>query len=165
MYKLLFQYLPYFGSVSPYTDPTKIYIRLSLSLMLPLNIGLPKTPRGLFLDRCHEPCPSVIPNTDQPRLQPRPPSPDPVLPQRWPSQDYCFLVSVMGWSLSSFTRWQTPPIPASVGVSSNGVVFGLFRKLLGVSGLLPLSLPSNNVFDKYRMNLNVQLYGTLGIHK
>ena len=35
--------------------------------MLPLNIGLPKTPHGLFLDRCHEPCPSVIPNTDQPR--------------------------------------------------------------------------------------------------
>ena len=74
--------------------------------MLPLNIGLPKTPPGLFLDRC----PSVIPNTDQPRLQLRPPSPDPVLPQCWPSQDsspdpvlpqhwsdqdYCFLVSVM----------------------------------------------------------------------
>ena len=37
--------------------------------MLPFNIGLPKTPHGLFLDRCHEPCPSVIPNTDQPRLQ------------------------------------------------------------------------------------------------
>ena len=48
--------------------PTKIYICLSLSLMLPLNIGLPKTPHGLSLDRCHEPCPSVIPNTDQPRL-------------------------------------------------------------------------------------------------
>ena len=47
--------------------PTKIYICLSLSHMLPLNIGLPKTPHGLFLDRCHEPCPSVIPNTDQPR--------------------------------------------------------------------------------------------------
>ena len=37
--------------------------------MLPLNIGLPKTPHGLSIDRCHEPCPSVIPNTDQPRLQ------------------------------------------------------------------------------------------------
>ena len=36
--------------------------------MLPLNIGLPKTPPGLILDRCHEPCPSVIPNTDQSRL-------------------------------------------------------------------------------------------------
>ena len=35
--------------------------------MLPLNIGLPKAPHGLSLDRCHEPCPSVIPNTDQPR--------------------------------------------------------------------------------------------------
>ena len=35
--------------------------------MLPFNIGLPKTPPGLILDRCHEPCPSVIPNTDQPR--------------------------------------------------------------------------------------------------
>ena len=44
--------------------------------MLPLNIGLPKTPHGLPIDRCHEPCPSVIPNTDQPRLQPRPLSPD-----------------------------------------------------------------------------------------
>ena len=48
--------------------------------MLPLNIGLPKTPHGLFLDRCHEPCPGAIPNTDQPRLQLRPLSPDPVLP-------------------------------------------------------------------------------------
>ena len=56
--------------------------------MLPYNIGLPKTPHGLFLDRCHGPCPSVIPNTDQPRLQLRPLSPDPVLPQHWPSQDY-----------------------------------------------------------------------------
>ena len=64
--------------------------------MLPLNIGLPKTPHGLFLDRCHEPCPSVIPNTDQPRLQLRPLSLDPVLPQHWSNQDYCFLVSVMG---------------------------------------------------------------------
>ena len=51
----------------PWHWPTKIYICLSLSLMLPLNIGLPKTPHGLILDRCHEPCPSVIPNTDQPR--------------------------------------------------------------------------------------------------
>ena len=68
----------------------------SLSLMLPLNIGLPETPHGLFLDRCHEPCPSVIPNTDQPRLQLRPLSLDPVLPQHWSNQDYCFLVSVMG---------------------------------------------------------------------
>ena len=42
--------------------------------MLPLNIV--------------EPCPSVIPNTDQPRLQPRPLIPDPVLPQHWPNQDY-----------------------------------------------------------------------------
>ena len=48
--------------------------------MLPLNIGLPKTPHGLPIDRCHEPCPSVIPNADQPRLQLRPLSPDPVLP-------------------------------------------------------------------------------------
>ena len=63
--------------------------------MLPLNIGLPKTPHGLYLDRCYEPCPSVIPNTDQPRLQLRPLSPDPVLPQCWSSQGYCFLVSVM----------------------------------------------------------------------
>ena len=81
--------------------------------MLPLNIGLPKTPRGLVLDRCHEPCPSVIPNTDQPRpntgliktgISPIPscsrptsrPSLDLMLPQHQPNQDYCFLVSVMG---------------------------------------------------------------------
>ena len=64
--------------------------------MLPLNIGLPRTPHGLFLDRCHEPCPSVILNTDQPSLQPRPPSLDLMLPQHQPNQDYCFLVSVMG---------------------------------------------------------------------
>ena len=51
----------------PWHWPTKIYICLSLSLLLPLNIGLPKTPPGLILDRCHEPCPSVIPNTDQSR--------------------------------------------------------------------------------------------------
>ena len=97
----------------PWHWPTKIYIHLSLSLMLPLNIGLPKTPHGLFLDRCHEPCPSVIPNTDQPRpntgpiktgISPIPScsrptsrllSPDPVLPQHWSNQDYCFLESVM----------------------------------------------------------------------
>ena len=48
--------------------------------MLPFNIGLPKTPHGLSIDRCLKPCPSVIPNTDQPRLQLRPLSPDPVLP-------------------------------------------------------------------------------------
>ena len=35
--------------------------------MLPLNIGLPKTPHGLSIDRCPKPCPSVIPNTHQPR--------------------------------------------------------------------------------------------------
>ena len=51
----------------PWHWPTKIYIHLSLSLMLSLNIGLPKPPPGLILDRCHEPFPSVIPNTDQPR--------------------------------------------------------------------------------------------------
>ena len=64
--------------------------------MLPFNIGLPKTPHGLFLDRCHEPCPSAIPNTDQPRLQLRPLSLNLMLPQHQPNQDYCFLVSVMG---------------------------------------------------------------------
>ena len=51
----------------PWHWPTNIYICPSLSLLLPLNIGLPKTPPGLILDRCHEPCPSVISNTDQPR--------------------------------------------------------------------------------------------------
>ena len=90
--------------------PTKIYICPSLSLMLPFNIGLPKTPPGLILDRCHEPCPSVIPNTDQPRPN-WSPSLDPMLPQHqsnqdsWvltlcylntsPIQDYCFLESVI----------------------------------------------------------------------
>ena len=67
--------------------------------MLPLNIGLPKTPHGLILDRCHEPCPSVIPNTDQPKAQSRPLSLNLMLPQHQPDQDYCFLVSVMGVKL------------------------------------------------------------------
>ena len=119
--------------------------------MLPLNIGLPKTPHGLSIDRCPEPCPSVIPNTDQPRLQLRPPSPNPVSPQHWPSQDYsvstCFLVSVMGWSQSSFTRWQAPPIPASVGVSSNGVVFWVIPKITG--GLTPPLLKYNCWYSYY----------------
>ena len=83
----------------PWHWPTKIYICLSLSLMLPFNIGLPKTPHGLILDRCHEPCPSVIPNTDQPRPQ-HWPNQDRYIPQYLPAQglhqDYCFLVSVMG---------------------------------------------------------------------
>ena len=78
--------------------PTKIYIHLSLSLMLPFNIGLPKTPHGLFLDRCHEPCPSVIPNTDQPRLNTGliKTGISQYLPAQGLHQDYCFLVSVMG---------------------------------------------------------------------
>ena len=103
--------------------------------MLPLNIGLPKTPHGLPIDRCHKPCPSVIPNTDQPKLQPRPLSPDPVLPQCWPSQD------TASWCLSwgeakadspdgrhhqSQLRWVCHPMV---------LPFGLFQKLLGVSGL------------------------------
>ena len=108
--------------------------------MLSLNIGLPKTPHGLSIDRCLKPCPGVIPDTDQPRLQPRPLSPDPVLPQCWPSQDYwvstCFLVSVMGWSQSSFTRWQAPPIPPLVGVSSNGVAFWVIPKITGGFGVI-----------------------------
>ena len=49
------------------------------------------TPHGLYLDRCYKPCPSVIPNTDQPRLQLRPVSPNPVLPQCWLSQDLLLL--------------------------------------------------------------------------
>ena len=99
--------------------------------MLPLNIGLPKTLHGLSIDRCHKPCPSVIPNTDQPRLQARPQSPDPVSPPHWPSQDYCFLVSVMGWSWNSFTRWQAPSIPASVGVSFSGAALWVIPKITG----------------------------------
>ena len=61
--------------MSPDTGPTKTYICPSLSLMLPLNIGLPKTPHGLSIDRCLKPCPS----------------PDPVLPQHWPNQDHYVL--------------------------------------------------------------------------
>ena len=38
----------------PWHWPTKIYICPSLSLMLLFNIGLPKTPPGLILDRCHD---------------------------------------------------------------------------------------------------------------
>ena len=71
----------------PWHWPTKIYIHPSLSLMLPLNIGLPKTPHGLILDRCHEPCPSVIPQHWPTKAQHWPPSPDPMLPQHWSNQD------------------------------------------------------------------------------
>ena len=141
MHKLLFQHLPYLGSVSPDTDPTKIYICLSFSLMLPLNIGLPKTPHGLSIDRCHKPCPSVIPNTDQPRLQLRPLSPEPVLPQCWPSQDYCFLVSVMGWSLSSFTRWQTPTNPNFGGCVIQWCCFWVILKITGGFRVIALFTP------------------------
>ena len=46
-----------------------------------------------------------------------------------------FLVSVMGWSWYSFTRWQAPSIPALVGVTQ-WCCFGLFQKLFGGLGLL-----------------------------
>ena len=95
--------------------PTKIYICPSLSLMLPFNIGLPKTPHGLSLDRCHEPCPSVIPNTDQPRLQLRPLSLDLMLPQHQPDQDYCFLVSVMRVKLRQLHQMAHSTNPSSGG--------------------------------------------------
>ena len=112
----------------PWHWPTKIYICPSLSLMLSFNIGLPKTPPRLILDRCHEPCPSVIPNTDQPR-----PNTDlqvwtQCYPQHWSNQDswawtQCYpntgLIKttaswslLWGWSKGSFTRWQSPPILA-----------------------------------------------------
>ena len=94
----------------PWHWPTKIYICPSLSLMLPFNIGLPKTPPGLVLDRCHEPCPSVIPNTDQPRpntdlwvwpsvtptlVQSRLSKPGPSVTPMLVNPDYCFLEPVM----------------------------------------------------------------------
>ena len=90
--------------------------------MLPLNTGLPKTSHGLSIYRCHKPCPSVIPNTDQPRLQLRPLSPNPVLPQH-------------------FTRWQAPPIPTLVGVSSNGVAFWVILKITGGFGVIAPFIP------------------------
>ena len=128
--------------------PTKIYIHPSLSLMLPFNIGLPKTPHGFILDRCHEPCPSVIPNTDQPR-----PNTDLqvstwcyhntspiktlwVLTQCYPNtgliKTTAFWSMSWGWNQGSFTRWQSPPILAQVGVSSNGTTLEWYGKLLGV---------------------------------
>ena len=110
----------------PWHWPTKIYICLSLSLMLPFNIGLPKTPPGLILDRCHKPCPSVIPNTDQPRPNTNLwvwtqcyPNIGPIQTTWvWPSvtptlaQSRLLLSGVCheGWSQGSFTWWQSPPI-------------------------------------------------------
>ena len=41
--------------------------------------------------RCHEPCPSAIPNTEHPRPIHWPPSLDPMLPQQWSNPDYCYL--------------------------------------------------------------------------
>ena len=79
----------------PWHLPTKIYICPSLSLLLPLNIGLPKTPPGLVLDRCHEPCPSVIPQHWPTKAQHWPLSLDPVLPQHWSDQDYPSLDPVL----------------------------------------------------------------------
>ena len=68
-------------------------------------------------------------------------SPDPVLPQHWPSQDCqvftLFLVSVMGWSWNSFTRWQAPSIPALVGVSPSGAVLGYSENHWGFRVLAP----------------------------
>ena len=102
--------------------------------MLPLNIGLPKTLCRPSVDRCSEPCPQHWP---QSRLL----SPDPVLPQHWPSQDCqvftLFLVSVMGWSWNSFTRWQAPSIPALVGVSPSGAVLGYSENHWGFRVLAP----------------------------
>ena len=43
--------------------------------------------------RCHEPCPSAIPNTEHPRPIHWPPSLDPMLPQQWYNPDYCYLES------------------------------------------------------------------------
>ena len=115
----------------PWHWPTKIYICLSLSLMLPFNIGLPKTPPGLVLDRCHEPCPSVIPNTDQPR----------------PNWDYrvwtqCYPNTSPIETTESGPRWQTPPILAWVSMSSNGTIFGVIPKITGVSRVIaPFTVP------------------------
>ena len=136
--------------------PTKIYTHPSLSLMLPFNIGLPKTPHGLFLDRCHEPCPSVIPNTDQPRLN-----------QDYWVSTWCYLNTSLikttaswclswGWSQSSFTRWQTPPIPALVGVSSNGVTFRLFWKITGIFRVIASFTPP---FLKYNCQYFIKTIG------
>ena len=99
--------------------------------MLPLNIGLPKTPHGLILDRCHEPCPSVIPNTDQPRLQLRPLIPDPVLPQCWPSQDYCFLVSVNGVKPEQLHQMADSTNPSFGGCVIQWCYFWVIPKITG----------------------------------
>ena len=109
--------------------------------MLPLNIGLLKTPHGLYLDRCYEPCPSVIPNTDQPRLQPRPPSPDPVLPQCWPSQDYCSLVSVMGVKPKQLHQMAGTTNPSFGGCVIQRCCLWVILKITGgFQGYSPLSL-------------------------
>ena len=52
-----------------------------------------------------------------------------------------FLVSVMGWSWYSFTRWQAPSIPALVGVSPSGAVLGYSKNYWGFRVLAPFTPP------------------------
>ena len=94
--------------------------------MLPLNIGLPKTPRG--------PHSLVLVLS-------------PTLTNQGSNQDLwaltqCYLNAgpvkttaswclSWRWSQSSFTKWQAPPILALVGVSSNGVALWVIPKITG----------------------------------
>ena len=153
----------------PWHWPTKIYICLSFSLMLPLNIGLPKTPHGLVLDRCHEPCPSVIPNTDQPRPnwglwvstwvlpqhQPesRLSSPDPVLPQHWSNQDYCFLVSVIEVKPRQL-HWMADPTNPSLGgcVIQWYYLWVILENYWGFQGYSPFQYWSNWIIINTQKN-------------
>ena len=52
-----------------------------------------------------------------------------------------FLVSVMGWSWYSFTRWQAPSILALVGVSPSGAVLGYSKNYWGFRVLAPFTPP------------------------
>ena len=98
--------------------------------MLPLNIGLPKTPHGLFLDNMRLVLvlsPTLTnqgSNWDLRALTQCYPNTGPVKT----TASWCLS---WGEAQSSFTRWQAPPIPASVGVSSNGVALWVISKITG----------------------------------
>ena len=119
----------------------------------------PWTLLGLILDRCHEPCPSVIPNTDQPRpnqdlartgISPIPScskstssllSLDPVLPQCWPDPDYCYLESVIRVKPRQLHQMAVSTNPSSGGrVIQCHYLWGYSENYGGFQGYSPFQL-------------------------
>ena len=125
----------------------------------------PWTLPGLILDRCHEPCPSVIPNTDQPRpnhdptrtgISPIPscskstsslPSLDPVLPQCWPDPDYCYLESVIRVKPRQLHQMAVSTNPSSGGrVIQCHYLWGYSKNYWGFQGYSPFHLSTVKTF-------------------